>query len=131
MGLLCCVPVLGQEGSPLGALPTAPDRECCLSFKAKEEKSSQTKLKERTHVACQVSLHCGVFWWHVLKTCQWHQSMWIPALSMPSLSPFQLLVCFAGLVLHIHNTLVSEHPPSKQRSPAELWRLADLGEHGL
>lgn len=40
----------------------------------------------------------GVFWWHVLKTCDWHQSMWIPAPSIPSLSPFQFLVCFARLV---------------------------------
>lgn len=106
--LLCpCVPVLGQEGSRF-LVPALPSllggihgRECCF-FKTKEEQNRQTEQRSRPTRLPGVPTRVGVFWWHVLKTCHCHQSLWIPAPSIPSLSPFQFLVCFAGLV--------SEHP---------------------
>lgn len=48
------------------------------------------------------------------------------------LSWFRCLLCFAGLMcLHLQNALMSEHPLSDQKHPAEVWRGADLGKHEL
>lgn len=81
-----------------------------LSLQGKEKKP--VKPKERTHVGLPgVPARVGVFWWHVLKTCHWHQSMCIPAPSIPSLSPFQFLVCFAGLVSAFARTPLCQSIP--------------------
>lgn len=126
--------MLGQEGRDSGFPLPCPvpacwalihDRECCFSLRAKQGKNIQTK--PNAHGLPGV----GVFWGHVLRFCHWHQPTRVPAHSIPSLSPFQLLVSSESPRLHLQSTLGSQQPLPSQRCPAEVWRAAGSGEHGF